>query len=54
VTAGPPLVYVQPGYALPGAYVEPAYGYYCNSLQGFYPEVQSCPEPWTLVVPGSE
>jgi hypothetical protein len=27
--------------------------YYCQSAQGYYPQVQSCPEPWVPVPPGN-
>jgi hypothetical protein len=60
VSAAPAYLALQPGYAVtniyaPGAMaVEPVYGYFCNPLQRYYPEVQSCPEPWTIVVPAPE
>jgi len=44
-----PQVYVQPAPPPPAA--PPAYWYYCSSVQGYYPQVQSCPEPWIRVPP---
>jgi len=44
-----PQVYVQPPPAPPAA--PPAYWYYCQSAQGYYPQVQNCPEPWVQVPP---
>jgi hypothetical protein len=41
----------------PQVYVErpspqPAeYWYYCESRQGYYPQVRACPEPWVKVPP---
>jgi hypothetical protein len=49
-----PVYPVYPAYAQGAVIVEPAYAYYCNALQGYYPEVQTCPEPWLIVVPGGE
>lgn len=53
----PPQVIVEP----PSNYVQqepapaapPAYWYYCASAQGYYPQVQSCPEAWVKVAPRS-
>jgi len=28
-----------------------AYWYYCPSSKGYYPSVQTCPEPWVKVPP---
>jgi len=44
-----PQVYVQQAPAPPPA--PPAYWYYCASAQMYYPQVQSCPEPWVQVPP---
>jgi hypothetical protein len=44
-----PPVYVQPAPAPPAA--PPAYWYYCPGAQGYYPQVQSCSEPWVQVAP---
>jgi hypothetical protein len=44
-----PQVYVQPPPAPPAA--PPAYWYYCPSTEGYYPQVQSCSEPWVRVPP---
>jgi len=55
VGAGGAYLYA-PGYStyVPGgAMVEPAFRYYCNILQGYYPDVQNCPEPWVIVEPGA-
>lgn len=50
VGAAAPL-YVQP--VAPAALLVPQESlYYCNVLQAYYPEVQTCPEPWLLVNPG--
>lgn len=46
VGAAAPL-YVAPVAVL----VQPESLYYCSVLQAYYPEVQSCPEPWLLVTP---
>jgi len=43
-----PTIYVQQP-PLPPA--TPVYWYYCPSAQGYYPQVQSCPEPWVKVPP---
>ena len=47
-----PPVYVQqaPAPAAP----PPAYWYYCQSAQGYYPSVPACPEPWVKVPPRPE
>lgn len=42
-----PDVYVQPA---PQA-EEPAYWYYCQSPEGYYPYVKRCPSGWLRVVP---
>ncbi|HTX54221.1 MAG TPA: hypothetical protein VMD08_12465 [Candidatus Baltobacteraceae bacterium] len=44
VQQAPPPVVVQPP-------AEPAYWYYCQNPQGYYPYVQSCPHGWMKVVP---
>lgn len=50
VGAAAPL-YVQP--VAPAALLVPQESlYYCNVLQAYYPEVQTCPEPWLPVSPG--
>ncbi|MGZ5269794.1 MAG: hypothetical protein ACXWC6_04190 [Ramlibacter sp.] len=57
VAGGTAYLYAQPVYPYPDAYapgavvIDPGYRYYCNALQAYFPEVQSCPEPWLLVVP---
>lgn len=43
-----PPIYVQQA-PLPPA--TPVYWYYCPSALGYYPQVQSCPEPWVKVPP---
>lgn len=59
IAPGAAYLYGQPGYLIPDAYaqggkvVEPSARHFCNVLQGYYPEVQSCPEPWMIVVPGA-
>jgi hypothetical protein len=47
VVVQPPPVYEQPAPA-PQA---PAYWYYCQNPQGYYPYVQQCPNGWMQVVP---
>lgn len=47
-TPPPAPVYIEQPQAQPEA---PAYWYYCPSAQGYYPQVQSCPEGWTRVAP---
>ena len=42
-----PPVYVQPG---PDAQ-QPAYWYYCQNSQSYYPYVKECPGGWLTVVP---
>ena len=32
---------------------EPAYWYYCQNPQGYYPYIQSCPHGWMKVLPQS-
>lgn len=49
VGAAAPL-YVEP-LAPAAVLVQPQAVYYCSVLQAYYPEVQSCPEPWLLVTP---
>lgn len=46
-----PPVYVVP--PAPPAQAAPpeAYWYYCSSAGAYYPNVQSCPEPWVKVAP---
>jgi hypothetical protein len=44
-----PQVYVQQAPAPPSA--PPGEWYYCQSAGGYYPQVQSCPEPWVRVPP---
>ncbi len=43
-----PSMYIQQGTA-PQA--SPAYWYYCPDAQEYYPQVQTCPEPWVKVPP---
>jgi hypothetical protein len=50
----PPAVIVREE---PEVYVErpaPAYWYYCESAEAYYPRVPSCPEPWLKVPPVPE
>jgi hypothetical protein len=50
----PPPVYVPqqpPVYVQPQEPQEPAYWYYCQDPQGYYPYVQNCPGGWMKVVP---
>jgi hypothetical protein len=44
-----PQVYVQQAPAPPPA--PPTDWYYCLSAQGYYPQVESCPEAWVRVPP---
>src|SRR5262249_50826062 len=47
-----PTMYVeqpQPQAPPPPPSAPPANWYYCSSAQGYYPNVQSCPEPWIKV-----
>jgi hypothetical protein len=52
-----PPVYVQqpPAAVAPGpqsqSVTPEAYWYYCASAKGYYPGVQTCPEPWVKVPP---
>ncbi len=46
-----PPVYIQPP---PPAPPPPSYWYYCPSAGGYYPTVQTCPEPWLRVQPRTE
>ena len=47
-------------YDEPEAYIErpspegEGWWYYCESEQGYYPRVPSCPEPWVKVPPVPE
>lgn len=47
-----PQVYVQQAPAPPSA--PPGDWYYCQSAGGYYPQVQSCPEPWVRVPPRNQ
>jgi hypothetical protein len=47
VVAQQPPTYEQP--ATPPQ--EPPYWYYCQGPQGYYPDVQQCPNGWMKVVP---
>ena len=51
VLVGPPVVFAPatPVYVQPPP--QPAYWYYCESAQTYYPYVQQCPEGWLEVVP---
>ena len=44
-----PPVYIQG----PTGPTVPSFWYYCQSAQGYYPNVQSCPEDWIRVPPRS-
>ena len=44
-----PQVYVQQAPAPPSA--PPGDWYYCQGAGDYYPQVQSCPEPWVRVPP---
>ncbi|HWT80319.1 MAG TPA: hypothetical protein VN648_16165, partial [Candidatus Methylomirabilis sp.] len=44
-----PPVYIQQ--ELQGQTQQPAYWYYCQNPQGYYPHVQECPGGWMTVVP---
>jgi hypothetical protein len=48
-----PPVYIQqePAQAAPAP---ESYWYYCSSSKSYYPNVQSCPEPWLRVAPRTE
>jgi len=43
-----PQMYIQ---QVPAPSAPTAYWYYCQSAQEYYPQVQSCPEPWVPVQP---
>lgn len=50
----PPVIVEQPQMYIQQAPAPPApeaYWYYCQSAQGYYPQVQSCPEAWIKVPP---
>ncbi len=55
VVYAPPPVVVQPGYVAPPAPVtvppapNPAYWYYCNNPQGYYPYIRQCSSQWMTV-----
>jgi hypothetical protein len=52
--APPAIVTEPPVYIQRELEVQPApqaYWYYCESAAGYYPTVQSCPEPWLKVPP---
>jgi hypothetical protein len=54
VVVAPPVeqpVYVE---RTPAPAQQPAYWYYCESEEGYYPDVETCPEPWVRVPPRSE
>jgi hypothetical protein len=44
----PAPVYVEQPQVAPQT---PAYWYYCQSAQGYYPQVQNCPDGWQRVAP---
>ena len=59
VVQEPPVYVQQPqGQATvqpPAASVTPeAFWYYCPGAKGYYPSVQTCPEPWVKVPPRQE
>ncbi len=45
------VIVEQPQMYIQQAPAPAAYWYYCQSAQGYYPQVQSCPEPWLPVPP---
>jgi hypothetical protein len=45
-----PIVVEQPSVYVQQETAPPAW-YYCPSAQGYYPQVQSCPEAWVKVAP---
>lgn len=50
--AAPPVIVQQPpAYVAPEPPQAPAYWYYCQSPQGYFPYVQQCPQGWMQVVP---
>lgn len=52
VVVQPPVYVEQPAPAPPAPPPPPeAYWYYCPSAKAYYPNVQSCPEPWIKVPP---
>jgi hypothetical protein len=54
VVVAPPVeqpVYVE---RTPAPAQQSAYWYYCESEEGYYPDVETCPEPWVRVPPRSE
>ena len=57
VVQEPPVYVQQPQQAQPQPQVQvspgpaEAFWYYCPSSKGYYPSVQTCPEPWVKVPP---
>jgi hypothetical protein len=55
VVQEPPVYVQQPQQAQPQVQAAPgapeAFWYYCPSSKGYYPSVQTCPEPWVKVPP---
>jgi len=49
----PPAVVVQPGYTQQETPLPSGYWYFCPSANDYYPHVQSCPEAWIRVAPGT-
>jgi hypothetical protein len=49
----PPSAVVDQSWGYVQRQPEPAYWYYCQSANAYYPSVPSCPEPWILVAPRS-
>ena len=47
----PPVVVQQPPVYVQRGQAEAEYWYYCDSPQGFYPYIKSCPGGWMKVVP---
>jgi len=43
-----PVMAVPPG---PSVSLPESYWYFCSSSRAYYPNVQSCPEPWLKVAP---
>src|SRR5919201_3126680 len=52
VVQEPPVYVQQPAPTAPSqSQAAEAYWYYCPSAKGYYPSVQTCPEPWVKVPP---
>jgi hypothetical protein len=54
VVQQPPVYVQQPAPPPPPPPPPTAYWYYCGSAKAYYPNVQTCPEPWIKVPPRPE